>query len=50
MKDPQHYKSMSSLFHSKPNRMLAQPNPEIAAEASRRQHKKLGIHPEHNRP
>ncbi|DBA91651.1 TPA: hypothetical protein ACH3X1_003254 [Trebouxia sp. C0004] len=48
-KDPRHYSTMSSLFHSKPHRMLSQPNPEIAADASRRQHSKLGIHPETRR-
>lgn len=45
-KDPHHYSTMSSLFHSKPHRMLSQPNPEIAADASRRQHSKLGIYPQ----
>ena len=48
-KDPRHYSTMSSLFHSKPHRKLSQPNPEIAADASRRQHSKLGIHPETRR-
>lgn len=45
-KDPHHYSTMSSLFHSRPHRMLSQPNPEIAADASRRQHSKLGIYPQ----
>ena len=42
LKDAARYATVSSLFHSK-QRMLAQPNSGIAADQSKRMHKKLGF-------